>query len=188
MGFGSVLPKHFTYAYLNAMLSLIIVEVSLFESWILWLECESLRCSAGSPQLWLSGGVGVGCPNDGPNQSSFGSAGLWSLVGSTVHMFSSPLFTFLSAGKGCDTAVTTGWGTGWDIIGILSAVNPLHWSGAWKRRETNKSLIQDFGFSQWCSHISKSSGMLCCVAGWAASDLPRCVVSTSSGLGSLSCP
>ena len=35
MGYGRGLQKHFTYAYLNAMLSLIIAEVSSFESWIL---------------------------------------------------------------------------------------------------------------------------------------------------------
>ena len=150
MGYGRGLLKHFTYAYLKAMLSLIIAEVSLCESWILQLESEGLWCSTGSPQLWLSGAA-VGCPNDGATQSCFGSAVLWSLVGSTVQMFPSPLFTLLSACKGCDTVVATGWGIGWHFAGILIAVNPLHWSGAWKRRETNKSLIQDLGFSQWCS-------------------------------------
>jgi hypothetical protein len=141
-GFGRGLLKHVTYAYLNAMLSLIIAEVSLYESWV--LECDRLGCSNWSLQLWLSG-VGVVCPNVGASQSCFGSTGQWSLVGPTVRTFPSPLFAFISAGNSCDTAVTTWWGTGRDLAALLVAVNPLHWSGAWKRKETNNGTDIRFG-------------------------------------------
>jgi hypothetical protein len=89
------------------MLSLIIAEVSHCEPKTLQLD-DAASCSAGSPKFRLLDTT-VGCANDGKCLSWFGSEEPCSLVGKTVWVLSSPLFTLMLADAGWDVADTSGW-------------------------------------------------------------------------------
>lgn len=120
---GRCLWKLSTYAYLSAMLSLIIAEASQCESKTLQLNNDAASWSAGSRKLWLLG-TRDGCTQDGKS-----SVELCSQVGTTVGTSSSPLLTLILVDKGFDVVITTGWSVRWDSVTFTGLVNPLHWSG-----------------------------------------------------------
>jgi hypothetical protein len=63
------------------------------------------------------------------------------LAGTTVWVFSSPLFILILADKGCDIVIITGWCIRWDFVRFVGTVNPLQESCVWKRTETKMSPI-----------------------------------------------